>query len=175
MDGELRTYIARAKIIDCLARVARGEDRRDPALIRAGWWPDSTYDFGIQRGDFTSYLDWIVPGAAVIANTQHVLGQSHFEFAGPVAKVETHVLSYHRVDLGSGDRDLCIGGRYLDQMEERSGEWRIARRVLIYDWCNEWGASTDWSQGLMGSPITSDHSGRSEGDPSEIFFGKDRT
>lgn len=173
MDRELKAYVDRAKIIDCVVRLARGEDRRDAGLISASWWPDAAYDYGVQSGDFASYLAWVVPGAEAIKNTQHVLGQTHVEIDGSKAKAETHVISYHRIDMGAGDQDTCIGGRYLDVMEERGGEWRIAHRVMLYDWYSEWGDAVDWSQGVMGIPFTAEHfSGRANGDFSEKFFGK---
>lgn len=173
MSEELKPYLDRAKITEILVRLARGEDRRDAALIAACWWPDAIYDYGVQNGDFASYLAWVVPGSDAIRNTQHVLGQSHIELSGPTAKVETHIVSYHRVDMGEGDRDTCIGGRYLDVLEERDGEWRIASRTMLYDWFADWGAAVDWSQGVMGLPLTGPHySGRSNGDHSERFFAQ---
>ncbi|TYC94354.1 nuclear transport factor 2 family protein [Novosphingobium sp. BW1] len=179
MDAELGVVIDRANIRHCIERLARGEDRRNAELIRPCWWPEAIYDYGVQNGNFDEYLAWVVPGADAIANTQHVLGQSYIELNGDTAKVETHVVSYHRVDYGGGDvHDTCIGGRYLDVMARRAGadgnaEWRIASRVMLYDWFQDWGASADWSQGVMGLPFTRDiFPGRAKGDHSENFFGK---
>lgn len=172
MDETLKQLIARDAIRQCLERLARGEDRRDADLIRASWWPDATYDYGVQSGDFASYLAWVVPGADAIKDTQHVLGQSYTVIEGDSARVETHVMSYHRVDMGAGDRDTCIGGRYLDRMEWRDGEWRIASRVMLYDFFSDWGAAIDWSQGVMGLPFSAPHfAGNAVGDHSEVFFG----
>jgi hypothetical protein len=173
VDTILQEVVDRAAVRHCVARLARGEDRRDAELIRASWWTDATYDYGVQGGSFDEYLAWVVPGADAIKNTQHVLGQTYTELAGETAKAETQVISYHRVDMGGGDQDTCIGGRYLDRMEKRGDEWRIAERVMLYDWYSEWGAAIDWSKGLMGLPLTAEHfSGRAHGDYSETFFGK---
>ncbi len=172
---DLDAYIDREQIRDCIARLARGEDRRDPDLIRASYWPDSTTDYGMWSGDFAAYLAWVVPGADAIKVTQHVLGQSVVDLDGDVARVETHVNSYHRVDMGAGDRDTLIGGRYLDRMEKRDGQWRIAQRTMLYDWYQNFGAAIDWSQGVMGMPFSGPHyTGRTLGDFSETFFGRQR-
>ena len=169
--AELREFLDRAKIMDCLARLARGEDRRDAALISASMWPDSTTDYGVFQGTFAEYLAWVVPGAEAIRNTQHVLGQSFIVLDGDGALVETQVISYHRVDMGAGDRDTCIGGRYLDAFERRGGEWRIASRTMLYDWYEDWGEAVAWSEGLMGLPLSHGHFwGRAVGDHSERFF-----
>lgn len=174
MDETAQT-IAREQIRHCLATLARGEDRRNAALISSAYWPDSITDYGVFQGDFDAYLAWVVPGADAITNTQHVLGQSFIEFTGvDAASCETQVISYHRVDYGGGDEhDTCIGGRYLDKLERRDGEWRIAARTMLYDWFQDWGSAIDWSQGVMGLPFSAPHfPGRARGDWSEVFFGQ---
>lgn len=170
---ELKIYLAREKIRDCLARLARGEDRRDVQLIRASCWPDSGSDYGVFAGNFDDYLAWVVPGSPAIPVTQHLLGQSLIDLDGDTARVETQVMAYHRVNFGEQERDIVIGGRYLDRMQNRGGEWRIARRVMLYDWYQDSGVSADWSQGLMGMPFGAGHyTGKAVGDYSETFFGK---
>lgn len=172
MDDAIAALLDERAVRRCIECLARGEDRRNADLIRASWWPDATYDYGVQNGDFPSYLDWVVPGADAIKDTQHVLGQSYIVLEGAVARAETHVISYHRVDYGGGDEhDTCIGGRYLDRLERRGGEWRIADRTMLYDWSQDWGGAADWSQGVMGIALTGAHySGRAVGDHSERFF-----
>jgi len=168
---DLKALLDREAIRTCIARLARGEDRRDAALLRATFWPDSTFDYGVYAGGFDDYLAWVVPGSDAIAVTQHVLGQSLVELQGDTAKAETHVLSYHRVNMGEEERDTVIGGRYLDDMEKRGHEWRVARRTMLYDWFQDFGLSVDWSKGVMGYPFTADHfTGRAAGDHSTAFF-----
>jgi hypothetical protein len=170
---ELRALLDREQIRDCVARLARGEDRRDAALLKACFWPDSAFDYGMYDGTFPDYLAWVVPGADAIANTQHVLGQCLVELSGDTARAETHVISYHRVAMDGGEQDTVIGGRYLDRLEKRGREWRIAHRTMLYDWFQDWGAAADWSQGVMGFPFSGPHyTGRAKGDWSELFFGQ---
>lgn len=171
--AELQALLEREKIRDCIVRLSRGEDRRDPEVISASYWPDSTTDYGVFAGSFDEYLAWVTPGSPAIPVTQHVLGQSLIELNGAVALVETHVTSYHRIDTGEEHRDTVIGGRYLDRLERRDGAWRIAERTMLYDWFQDFGRSVDWSKGVMGLPFCADHfPGRAVGDYSETFFGK---
>src|SRR5262249_30889783 len=79
MDADLQALVDREKIRICLAQLARGEDRRNAAMITASLWKDSITDYGVFRGNFDEYLAWVVPGADAIPCTQHVLGQSHIE------------------------------------------------------------------------------------------------
>ena len=175
MEAELRALLDREAIRNCIVALARGEDRRDADLITSCFWPDSQFDYAMYKGSFPEYLAWVVPGADAITNTQHVLGQTHIVLDGDGAKAETHVISYHRVDMGEGvgERDTCIGGRYLDVMEKRDGAWGIAHRTMLYDWYQDWGQAADWSQGIMGFPFHGPHyTGTAKGDWSEVFFGK---
>lgn len=173
IPDELKALLARDQIRDALARLARGEDRRDAQLISAAYWPDATTDFGMFAGSFDKYLAWVVPGSPAIPVTQHFLGQSVIDLQGDDARVETPVTSYHRINMGKEERDVVIGGRYLDRFAKRSGEWRIAQRVMLYDWLKDFGVSVDWSQGVMGTPFSADHyTGKAVGDYSEIFFGQ---
>jgi hypothetical protein len=177
MDAALADLLARDAIRRAIVTLARGEDRRDAALITSAYWPDSVTDYGVFKGSFADYLAWVVPGAEAITDTQHVLGQSHIELDGETARVETQVISYHRVDytgqgwLGGGEHDTCIGGRYLDVFERRDGEWRIASRCMLYDWSQDWGAAADWSQGVMTQAFSDPKfPGRAHSDWSVQFF-----
>jgi hypothetical protein len=170
---EFAALLDREKIRDCIAKLARGEDRRDGELIGGCFWPDATIDLGLFAGSFDEYLGWVVPGSPAIPVTQHVLGQSVMERNGGTALVETHVTAYHRVSGDDGDRDSVIGGRYLDRLDKREDHWRIGHRTMLYDWYQEFGRSVDWSHGLLGLPFADDHyRGRSIGDFSEMFFGE---
>lgn len=170
----LQAMLDREAIRDCLARLARGEDRHAADLIRACCWPDGSTDYGVFAGDFDAYLAWVVPGADAILCTQHLLGQSVIDLAGDTARVETQVQSYHRIDMGEAQRDVMIGGRYLDIFERREGQWRIARRTMLYDWLQDIGVSADWSQGVMGMAFSAPHfTGRANGDHSMRFFARE--
>jgi len=172
-NDELRVFLDREKIRDSIVRLARGEDRRDAELIKASYWPDSVTDYGIFSGSFAQYLAWVVPGSPAIPVTQHVLGQTVVDLTGDKALAETHVFSYHRINMGKEERDVVIGGRYLDRFEKRRGEWRIAERSMLYDWLQDFGVSVDWSKGVMGTPFSADHyTGRAVGDYSEAFFAR---
>lgn len=173
MSRELADMLSREAIRNCIVRLARGEDRRDAGLISSAYWSDATIDFGTFAGDFATYLGIVVPGDPALPCTLHFLGQSHIELDGETARAETLVSSYHRIDTGAGHTDSTIGGRYLDRLELRDGEWRIANRVMLFDYITNSGPSADWSQGVMGAPFSAGHySGRAHGDYSVEFFGK---
>ncbi len=173
VSDELQALLERDRIRSRIIGLARGEDRRDAKLISASYWPDSVTDYGVFAGDFNEYLAWVVPGSPYLPVTQHVLGQSVIELAGSQARVETQVTSYHRIkESEKNQRDTVIGGRYLDRFEQRDGEWRIAKRVMLYDWFHDFGAAIDWSQGVMGMPLSAKHFIGSGADDHSVSFFK---
>ena len=75
-NQEIAELLDRDKIGACLARLARGEDRRNAQLITGSYWPQAIIDHGIFTGTFDEYLAWVVPGSPDIPVTQHVLGHT---------------------------------------------------------------------------------------------------
>jgi hypothetical protein len=168
---DLSSLIDRENIRSCLARLSRGLDRRDANLVGGSYWPGATDDHGVSLGTAEEFLAWVVPGAPAMVLTLHTLGQSLIDLRGVIAVVETHVTAYHRVQVDGQERDIFLGGRYLDRMEKRNREWRIAHRKLVYDWLNDLGKSADWSQGAFGMPFRTEHAvGLARDDYSETWF-----
>ena len=130
---EIQHLLDRQAILDCLHRYTRGLDRHDEALLASAFHEDAVD----HHGDFVGTPDEFVPWAnslhaAQWAGHTHFLDQSHLEIDGDVAHSECYVLWVLRRKDGAGV-DLG-GGRYLDRLEKRDGEWRIAARELVVDW-----------------------------------------
>ncbi len=65
---------------------------------------------------------------------------------GDQAYVQSYYRAYERLPGKDGSpRDLTMYGRYLDRMEKRDGEWRIAERKVQMDWWRRW---DDWPTGI---------------------------
>jgi SnoaL-like domain len=142
-------------------------------MLLSSYWPGAIDDHVVWVGPVEDYVPWVMHLLESIALTQHNLGHSYFEMHGDVAIVETNFTAYHRVTIDNEERDIMLGARYVDHMEKRGGEWRIAHRILIQDWLQDMGHSCDWSQRALGMPFKHGRGvGRSHGDASIEFFGK---
>lgn len=122
----------RQAILDCIARHARGHDRHDADLLTNAYHEDGIDEHGhaINRG--SQYAKW--------ANAIHAAGSSlhthnittHLcEIEGDVAHAESYVI----VALLNNDETSArlISGRYIDRLERRNGEWKIALRRSTVD------------------------------------------
>ena len=80
----------------------------------------------------------IALGDAVLSGftvTWHTTPNQLVEVAGDAAWAEHYTISSHRIaaDDAGPERDFIVYGRYIDRMERRDGEWRIARRTMLVD------------------------------------------
>ena len=117
----------RAEIIDCVARHARGCDRHDADLLTSTYHADGVDEHGATVNAGPSYADWANGvHAATSANHLHNVTTQLCEIEGDVAHAESYVM----VTLLSPDETSAtvMCGRYLDRLERRDGDWRIALR-----------------------------------------------
>ena len=63
---------------------------------------------------------------------------------------------------------MVLGGRYLDKMRKRDGEWRIQDRRCSFDWYREYPDSCDWSKDFSGAPFRP--GGKKPNDPVYTFL-----
>ena len=127
MRCDIQLLKDRQEILDCLVREARGRDRHDVELTRSAYWDDGFDEHGPSIMPAPDYPARANAGhAAFFAATQHNLANHSCEIDGDVATCETYVVG----TLLSKDQQTCIiaPGRYIDRLERRNGEWRIAAR-----------------------------------------------
>jgi len=136
--GDLLTTLAdRIAIQDCLVRYCRGIDRLDEDLLRSVYWEDSYDDHGSYKGNGYEFAGFVVPALRKgYALTHHSILNSSIELDGDVAHGETYVHAYHlsHPDAEGARTVFLFMGRYVDRLEKRNGEWRLAHRVVVFDW-----------------------------------------
>ena len=147
----VRELADREAIRECLFRYSRAIDRRDRPLLDSVFWPDAVTDYGFFAGPVREMVDWAFEALATMDQTMHSMTNMLIDIELPVAKVETYYVAYHRRTGPDGLAvDQTLGGRYLDRMEKRDDDWRIADRHMVIDWMTENPASGDWAMRLPG-------------------------
>ena len=143
----------REAIRECLYRYSRAIDRREEALLRTVYWPDGYDNHGFFEGDVDTFIAWAFAALEPIQQSMHSLTNILINIDLPHAQTETYFVAYHRIAAPSGELvDMTLGGRFLDSMEKRGDEWRIARRDTAIDWLSEAPDSGDWAAWLPGVP-----------------------
>jgi hypothetical protein len=122
----------RTAILDVINRQSRGHDRHDAPLQNSCFWEDGADEHGA----------WVTPGSRYgeWANETHSQGFSaHLhnitthtcEIDGDTAHCESYTVGIFQLRHKEG-RAQFMTGRYIDRLERRNGEWRIAvRRTVI--------------------------------------------
>jgi ketosteroid isomerase-like protein len=114
---------------ELLTRYARGVDRCDLELLRSCYHDDALDDHGWFRGPGHDFAAAVIDKFKGGPLTQHAVSNARFDVRGDVAYGESCAM----LRTTNADGEIVIGfGRYIDRLERRHGEWRIAdRRVTV--------------------------------------------
>jgi hypothetical protein len=135
MPKTIDDLLAEAEIKDVHIRYCRANDRRDEELMRSCFHPDAVIELHEPLG----VEAFIALGREILSQftvTWHNTGNQLVEVTGDAAWAEHYTTSSHRMaaDANGPERDFVVSGRYVDRMERRGGEWRIARRLMLLDY-----------------------------------------
>jgi hypothetical protein len=140
MDQAVRAIIDRAEISEVLTRYCRAIDRLDESMLRRCFHADSLHDHGY-KGPSETFIAYALAVLRGCVTTHHQLGNISIAVRGHDADAESYFTAYHRIAdpppeafKDASGMDLTIGGRYIDRLEKRAGEWRIVSRTGIHDW-----------------------------------------
>ncbi|MEX2268308.1 MAG: nuclear transport factor 2 family protein [Acidimicrobiia bacterium] len=152
----LEGLVAQQEIRDVLIRYTRGIDRMDPELVRSTYWPGAYDDHGAFQGTVEGFIDWVQEVLAYFDTTMHFIGNQLVEVDGDTAHAESYCVANHRRRARDGEEghDLVIGLRYVDRLERRDSEWRIADRKCVFDWTRHDPINAEWDlppEALRGS------------------------
>lgn len=149
----LRQIIEKQAIYDNVVKYCRGLDRADIDLLKDSYWEDGTDDHGAYVGPAHGFCEMAVRNKAMFRSVNHHIGNTQIEFLSEnQAKVETYflcVLIWADPDGTGKDVDWFLGGRYRDLYEKRDGQWKILRRVCIWDWNQEHPHLSNWGRGTI--------------------------
>lgn len=141
----------RLAIQDLIHRWCRAVDRLDFDAMRDIFHPDAIDDHNRYSGDIPGLLNWIEERHRTITFSMHMVGNMVIEFASPeLALSESYVWFIQRYppeakeslsELTNGavgkegtGMDMMGCSRYVDRVEKRDGQWRIAKRTAVSDW-----------------------------------------
>jgi hypothetical protein len=133
VSPELQYLLDRQAILDVVNRYARGLDRHDDEMVASVYHPDALD----HHGPFTGRPDEFIAWANELHESEWVSHQHHItnhtaEIEGDIAHAESYVIGVLRRKEGM-TVDVA-GGRYIDRLERRGGEWRIAAREVVVEW-----------------------------------------
>ncbi len=135
ISAGLALLVARSDVLDCIARLHRGLDRRSESLMNSAFHKDAQVDYGVFDGPAEGFCELmgrdVGPGPVAL----HRIANHWIKFlADETAVSETYGIIYSPGIRGNRDGQSMIGGRYLDRHERRAGAWRLSYRQFVLDW-----------------------------------------
>jgi SnoaL-like domain len=127
LQQNVRYLLDRTEILDCISKHARGCDRHDVDLITAAYHDDGVDEHGFATNPGPDYGEWANKTHAETSQVHiHNVTTHTCEIDGDTAHAESYVIV---VLIGiDGKSAQFVTGRYLDRLERRDGQWRIAVR-----------------------------------------------
>ncbi len=133
LTAKVQALEDRQAILDCVYRVSRGLDRHDREIVRSCFHADAVVNIGEFVGRLPEFLEWSAAGhTALYGGHTHNISCHSVDIDGDTAHAESYVIMVLR---HKAEPVVTVAGaRYVDRLERRSGEWRIALRRSVQDW-----------------------------------------
>ena len=167
------------EIHEVLLRWCRGIDRGDEELMRSAYHPDAVDEHGANTytGE-TAARAYIEKHRRAFKRHMHLTLNTLIEVDGDTATAESYMIASLVPNRSGPEALMLAGGRYLDRLERRAGEWRLIHRHMIMEWLTSvdqmpgerWREIVDSAAGDLlphELPYTGD---RSPGDASYRYF-----
>jgi SnoaL-like domain len=120
---------------DVLTRYGRTLDWLDQTGQEDCFWPDAEVDYGFFQGTGKEWVPVVMAVESSSVRRWHLSTGVTVQVQGDRARSECYGLSAGTIENEQGELvDTLFGGRYLDELEKRDGQWRISKRTYIADW-----------------------------------------
>jgi hypothetical protein len=135
MEQQLQELLDRKACEDVLMRYGRTLDWLDQAGQEQCFWPDAQIDYGFFQGSGKDWVPAVMAVEAASSRRWHASCGVMVQVEGDKARSESYGIAAGTAENEQGELvDTLFGGRYLDELEKRDGEWRISKRTYIADW-----------------------------------------
>lgn len=147
---EIQALLDKQAITEVLHRYCRGADRADIELVAGAYHPDAVEDHGgVYVGPASAYVENMAKILPKAGQMNHLTTNVIIELDGDVARVESYILAFSRMKKDGEKFDTLTLARALDRFERRAGEWKIAKRQIVWEWNHEMPFAETWGRGLM--------------------------
>ena len=131
--------LAEREITRVLYRYAQGVDRRVFEKIESCYWADGS-DNRVE-GSVADYIAWLREVLPNVATSTHQYTNVLIDVDLPAGTAHSEAYCFNAsifadpVANGAARLTTCL--RYLDEWQQRDGEWRILTRVVMRDWSHQ--------------------------------------
>lgn len=150
----LQELYDKQKLYENMMLYCRGMDRKELEVLKSTFWPEATDDHGSYVGNAHEFCEMAYRNQKISGHaSSHHCCNTLIELNGDQAKRET-MFMYVMVDR-KNSRTLLLSGRYRDLCERREGEWKVLRRVCVWDWGQVMPENVDYAAVFAHPPTAS--------------------
>src|SRR5438067_10257340 len=132
LERDVQYLKDRLEILDVVMRHARAHDRHDSDLKNSCYHDDGVDEHGGEVTEGQGSAEWAdAVHAAAFNQHAHNITTHTCEIDGDVAYCESYVVGAFL--WKEGEKVTFVSGRYVDQLERRNGQWKIALRRNVID------------------------------------------
>lgn len=143
-DPDVQALLDKQAIAEVIARYSRTLDWLDDAGQASCYWPDAAIDYGFFAGTAQDFVPVVMHIERASQRRWHLLGGLQIKLhSGSVASAECYGMATGVREAEGIWTGNMFGGRYLDEFEQRAGEWRISKRQYVMDWSMPLGVQND--------------------------------
>lgn len=125
----------RQEIHDIYRRYIWGFDRRDEAVTKSAFWPDAQISYGTRITTLDQFVaHHFSAHDAVSEKALQPIDEMSVDIKGDSAHVVAYLVEFNSLKNG---RSRFSGVRYIDRLDRREGQWRIAVREVIFEFLTE--------------------------------------
>ena len=134
-ESDIAALADRLAIVQVLTLYSRGIDRCDLDALTATFWPDASAQYGAEPQNAHAWAAATLAALKGMRRTAHALSNMLITLDGDTAQAETYCTAYHEIEGPEGPIEMVVGGRYLDRLEKRDGDWRRLPTDLTLNAC----------------------------------------
>jgi hypothetical protein len=134
MEQQLQELLDKKACEEVLLRYGRTQDWLDEPGQASCFWPDAEVDFGFFTGNGEDWVKTVMPHEQEALRRWHMSTSIMIKVDGNRATAECYGIAAGTAQIEGELMDTVYGGRYLDELEKRDGEWRISKRTYVLDW-----------------------------------------
>lgn len=135
LQAKVASLSARQEIHDVYRRYIWGFDRRDEAITKSAFWSDAQINYGSILSTLDEFVSSHFSGHdAVSEKALQTLDEMSVEIQGDTAHVVAYLVEFNTL---KNSRSRFSGVRYIDRLDRRGGQWRIAMREVIFEFFTE--------------------------------------
>ncbi|SDJ22977.1 SnoaL-like domain-containing protein [Ferrimonas sediminum] len=163
-ENRIQDLLDKQAITEVIYHLGRSLDRMDRGLMRSVYWPEAIEEHQDPEfpvfftdaesnpapGTYNNFPCQAMSGFAGLRMTQHRISNILIDLVDEnTAKAESYVYAYHLAGEGDKAREVTLYGRMLFNFEKRGDEWRVMRRLTVFDWFTNVPATGHFSDDYM--------------------------